>query len=71
MTENIKAQLVNLESTSAFQEEAIHKREKTATTQQLQIQKLEQQLGKLEEHIRNAIPSMTVDPKDDVPPPHY
>ena len=71
MTDAIKTQLVNLESTITFQEEAIHKLEQTATTQQLQIQKLEKQLQKLEEHIRNVVPSMTIDPKDDVAPPHY
>ena len=71
MNDDIQSHLVSLESTIAFQEEAIQKLEKTATAQQLQLQKLERQLGNIEEHLRTALPSLTVEPENDVPPPHY
>ena len=71
MNDDIQEHLVRLESIIAFQEEAIGKLNETVASHQLQLHNMETKLDKIEEHVRVSLPSLTVDPKDDTPPPHY
>ncbi|MBT6177393.1 MAG: SlyX family protein [Deltaproteobacteria bacterium] len=63
--------IMKLEETVAFQDAIISKLNDTVAEQGLLLHRLESQLKTLDAHVRQAMPSMTVEAKDDVPPPHY
>ena len=63
--------LMKLEETVAFQDAIINKLNDTVAEQEMLLHKLDRKLHHLEKNVREAMPSMTISAKDDVPPPHY
>lgn len=63
--------IIKLEETVAFQDAIISKLNDTVAEQGLALHRVESQLKALDSHVRQAMPSVTVEAKDDVPPPHY
>ncbi len=68
---NIDERVMKLEETVAFQDDIINKLNDTVAEQELLLHKLDKKLSALETHVREAMPSLTISAKDDVPPPHY
>jgi uncharacterized coiled-coil protein SlyX len=63
--------IMKLEETVAFQDALINKLNDTVAEQGLLLHRLESQLKIMDAHVRQAMPSMTLEANDDVPPPHY
>ncbi len=68
---SMEERLMKLEETVAFQDAIINKLNDTVAEQELLLHKLDKKLNHLETHVRDAMPSLTISAKDDVPPPHY
>ena len=67
----MEERLMKLEETVAFQDELINKLNDTVAEQELLLHKLDKKVNNLEKNVREAMPSLTISTKDDVPPPHY
>lgn len=63
--------LIKLEETVAFQDAIINKLNDTVAEHEILMHKLGEKLRRLELHVREAMPALTVAPQDDTPPPHY
>ena len=68
---SMEERLMKLEETVAFQDAIINKLNDTVAEQEILLHKLDKKLNHLENHVRDAMPSLTISAKDDVPPPHY
>lgn len=64
-------QLVELETTLAFQGERIAKLEGIISQQQLELHKLAEGMERLRKHLVELAPSLVGDPDEEAPPPHY
>ena len=67
----MEERLMKLEETISFQDEIINKLNDTVAEQELLLHKLDKKVNNLEKNVREAMPSLTISAKDDVPPPHY
>ena len=67
----MEEKLQRLEEMVAFQDDLIERLNETVGEQQVAFHRLSERFNKLEAHIRAIQPSMTLESKDETPPPHY
>ncbi len=67
----IEARLVELETTVAFQDDALNQLNGVVTRQQQELAELRRELTALRERWQALQASLAVAPQPDPPPPHY
>lgn len=68
--QELKAQLIELQTQLAFQEDALHALDKVVTDQQQRIDQLVQVNSRLEQQL-TELSSWAEDQRTEAPPPHY
>ena len=61
----------NLEAIVALQEDLLGRLDKLVGDQQVALYRLQEEVAKLHDHLRQIDPAAVRDPKDEEPPPHY
>jgi SlyX protein len=68
---DIDARIEQLETTVAYQEQAIEDLNKVITSQWQEIEALKRQLAKFGDQLREVEANPALAPQDEPPPPHY
>ncbi|MCF7821023.1 MAG: SlyX family protein [Mariprofundaceae bacterium] len=63
--------IIELEAKLSYQEHMIHELNEVVTRQQKQIDLLESEMKRIQDHLKATSTSQIARPEEEVPPPHY
>ena len=68
---DLENRIIELETKISYQEHLIQELNDVITHQQKQIDALELQMKRIQDHLKNSSSSQIARPEEEVPPPHY
>jgi len=68
---DLENHIIELETKLSYQEHIIQELNDVITHQQKQIDTLELQMKRIQDHLKNSTQSQIARPEEEVPPPHY